>query len=64
MRKQITNEIHAAIGKTAELDMNGLIVLVRITNTKCAYGTVRAEVTPVAGSGSIWVMADRLTNSE
>lgn len=59
-----TNDIHDAIGKTAELDLNGLIVRVRITNTKCAYGTVRAEVTPVAGSGLVWVMADRLTIQE
>jgi hypothetical protein len=48
------------IGNTGSILADGLTVQVRITDVKQAYGVVRYAVTPVAGSGSVWVNADRV----
>ena len=38
-----------------QVNLNGLSVHVRILDVKVSYGTVRYQVTPLAGSGSVWV---------
>lgn len=50
------------IGCTADIESAGLTIRVNITDVKQAYGVVRYSVTPVAGSGSQWVNADRVSN--
>lgn len=54
-------EIAAAIGGHALLHTDKLSVAVLITDAKLAYGSVRYEVTPRIGSGSVWVDAGRVT---
>lgn len=49
------------VGKTATLHTNELKVSVRIIDAKSAYGALRFLVEPVAGSGQVWVSADRVT---
>ncbi len=44
------------IGKVAELRaVTGLVFQVEVLDVKQAYGNVRFEVVPVAGSGRAWV---------
>lgn len=38
-----------------------LTVTVSITDARTAYGSAQYQITPVAGSGSAWVMAHRVT---
>lgn len=49
------------IGKTGTLRGQGIETLVRITDVKQVYGQIRYYVTPVSGTGSVWVSADRVT---
>jgi hypothetical protein len=64
-----TKELMQYIGKEADLSFRGfavttgqLVVRVRITDCKQAYGNTRMLVTPVAGSGQVWVDESRLSN--
>lgn len=57
----MVNELSQAIGKIANIDQGGLSVDVKILDAKQSYGTTRYLVTPMAGSGEIWVNADRVT---
>jgi hypothetical protein len=50
-----------AIGKQASIYQGGLTVTVRIMDAKQAYGQTRYLVTPVTGSGSVWVNSDRVS---
>jgi hypothetical protein len=50
------------IGRQASISSDGLTIQVLITDVKQSYGVVRYAVTPVAGSGSVWVNADRVHN--
>ena len=43
------------IGKTGHVTYNGLTFEVIVKDTKTAYGHARFLVTPVSGSGSVWV---------
>lgn len=43
------------IGTTVSISLNGLNVEVKILDVKQSYGKVRYLVTPVAGSGQVWV---------
>jgi hypothetical protein len=54
-RKLAPAEARAVIGRTGAVTFNGLAFHVRIKDTKTAYGHVRFLVTPVAGSGQVWV---------
>lgn len=49
------------IGTVAILGLDMLEIEVKITNVRKAYGRVDFEVTPVAGSGSMWFSKARLT---
>lgn len=51
----------ANIGKTASLLTNDLFVSIRIIDAKSAYGSIRYLVQPIAGSGMVWVSADRVS---
>ena len=54
-------EMALAIGATGELSQgDGLGVSVKVLDAKSAYGTIRYLVTPLAGSGSTWVMSNRV----
>ena len=53
-------ELASMIGGEYMLDMEGLAVLVSVSDVKTAYGNARALVQPVAGTNSKWVNADRL----
>jgi hypothetical protein len=49
-----------AIGQEAMLRADGLWVSVLITDAKLSYGNVRYLVSPVRGSGTVWVDAGRV----
>jgi hypothetical protein len=59
-----TLELSKAIGKTALLRTGSFQYEVRIQNAKTAYGNVRYLVTPVSGTGSVWVDSNRVTIKE
>ena len=61
-----TLELSQAIGKTGLLRFDALSVSVKIMDAKTAYGNVRYLVTPVSGTGSVWVDSSRVSfeNSE
>lgn len=48
------------IGKTADLRVEGFVIQVVVEDGKLAYGSVRYQVRPVAGSGLEWVSVERL----
>jgi hypothetical protein len=51
----------AAIDKKGLYHVNGLHVEVIVIDAKFVYGTVRFQVTPVRGSGLIWVEETSVT---
>ena len=57
-----TLELSKHIGKTGQLTehSNTLRFDVRIIDVKLAYGNVRYQVTPVSGTGSVWVDSSRV----
>jgi hypothetical protein len=56
-----TLELSQAIGKTGLLRFDALSVSVKIMDAKTAYGNVRYLVTPVSGTGSVWVDSSRVS---
>ena len=56
-----TQELNVNLGKPASIAVNGMIVDVTIKAAKHVYGTMRYLITPVSGTGSQWVNADRVT---
>jgi hypothetical protein len=53
-------EMSLAIGKSGTLRTDGLGVAVVISDAKLAYGNLRYQVTPVSGTGSVWVDSSRV----
>jgi hypothetical protein len=53
-------ELVKLIGKQGELDAYPLTYEVEIIDVKSVYGNDRLQVTPVSGSGTVWVNADRV----
>ena len=53
-------ELVKLIGKQGKLDAYPLTYEVEIIDVKSVYGNDRLQVTPVAGSGTVWVNADRV----
>lgn len=49
------SEIINYIGKQGALEVGGLVVTVKILDYKRSYGRDRWLVTPVSGSGQVWV---------
>lgn len=52
---QTAVDFTAYLGKRATIYVGGLHVEVDIINLKQSYGRTRFLVSPVAGSGSVWV---------
>ncbi len=52
------------VGKVGRVSREGLGVEVRILDVKESYGRTRYLVTPVAGTGAVWVEYVRLENEE
>jgi len=59
-----TKELMQLIGQTATYRLNGLVFDVTITDSQIAYGKIRVEITPVAGSAFTWVNRDSLGGLE
>lgn len=57
---QTLNEVKDNIGKNGSIELAGLEVIVTIQDITIAFGNIRYQVTPVKGSKSIWVNADRV----
>lgn len=56
-----TASLAKAIGQTGLLTADGLSVLVRIVDARGPnWGRVDYQVTPVSGSGMVWVDANRV----
>lgn len=49
------------VGRTVWLHADGLMVDVRITDVRAAYGRTDYLVTPIAGTLSVWVSSSRVT---
>jgi cell division protein FtsN len=54
-------ELMKALGKQAQLRLEGFSVAVTISDVKQAYGNTRYYVTPVNGTGEAWVDESRLS---
>lgn len=54
-------ELTQRIGQLGSIPVNGLTVYVHIMDGKVSYGTPRYLITPVSGTGSQWVNADRVS---
>ena len=50
-----TAEAHNKLGRYANWRSGTLVVTVKVTDHKLAYGVDRWEITPIEGSGSAWV---------
>jgi hypothetical protein len=50
----------AAIGQIGNINQGGLDVDVKILDAKQAYGVTRYLVTPMSGTGEVWVSANRV----
>lgn len=48
------------IGKIGAVNQGGLYVDVKVLDAKQAYGCARYLVSPMAGSGEVWVSAVRV----
>jgi hypothetical protein len=58
-------ELVRAVGRRAVVTTaEHLAITVRILDGKVSYGTPRFLVTPLAGAGTAWINADRLTLEE
>jgi hypothetical protein len=55
-----TLALSQAIGKLGTLASDKLYFDVRIIDAKLAYGNLRYQVTPVSGTGSVWVDSSRV----
>ena len=55
------SEQYKLIGMPGTINQGGLNVHIRITDVKKSYGNVRYLVTPVSGTGSVWVDAGRVS---
>ncbi len=57
-------QLSAAIGSTADLPIERITVAVEIIDSRERWGSQDFLVRPLAGSGSQWVSAMRLTNMQ
>lgn len=53
-------ELSKYIGREGDLSTNEILVRVRVEDAKSAYGRTRFLVKPCAGSGTVWVDAERV----
>jgi hypothetical protein len=52
--------LYAYVNQNATLYRDGLRITVRTLDARVRFGSLDVLVTPVAGSGEIWVTANRL----
>jgi len=55
-----TKQLAPAIGHVVEVRFESLSIICTITDTKSAYGKVRAKIEPLCGDGSQWVEIERI----
>lgn len=55
-----TLNLNDCVGKIGHLTGEVLAFDLRITGVKMAYGRTRFQVTPVSGTGSVWVDSSRV----
>jgi hypothetical protein len=48
-------------GKQLQVNINGLMVNVIVTDLRQVWNRVDAKISPVSGNGEVWVEAKRLT---
>jgi hypothetical protein len=60
----LVRELNEFIGKNGLIELSGLIIRVNIKNVKERWGKTRYLVTPLAGSGEIWVENIRIDVEE
>ena len=53
-------EMSKAIGKQGSLSTDGLHINITVSDVKKVYGAIRYQVTPVSGTGSVWVDSSRV----
>lgn len=54
------NQMLPAVGATVQVRCNGLIVACEVRDVKNSYGKPRLHVSPLAGSGAVWVELSRI----
>jgi hypothetical protein len=54
-------ELSLSIGKQGMLCTDKLLFAVYVQDAKTAYGNIRYLVTPVSGTGSVWVDSSRVS---
>jgi hypothetical protein len=59
-----TADLAKTIGREAILSSDKLCFTVQIQDAKLAYGNVRYLVSPVSGTGSVWVDSSRVQITE
>lgn len=48
-------EVQKYVGKKASVNLNGLLVDVKVVDVAVKFGHLRYKITPVSGSQEIWV---------
>ncbi len=56
----MVKETHSMLGKKAIYAHGSLKFEVTVTDIKSAYGQIRYLITPVNGSGEVWVFAEKV----
>ena len=61
VRQQTVTQLLPAVGALVAVRMEDMVINCRVTDAKSAWGQVRLQVEPLAGSGSQWVDISRIT---
>ena len=61
MRQKTVTQLLPAVGALVAVRMEDMVINCRVTDAKSAWGQVRLQVEPLAGSGSQWVDISRIT---
>jgi hypothetical protein len=56
-------ELFGHIGKSGLLPLDGIQIKVMVKDVKTSYGVERFLIAPEAGSGEVWVNAERVSLS-
>ena len=61
MTQNTVTQLLPAVGALVAVRMEDMVINCRVTDAKSAWGQVRLQVEPLAGSGSQWVDISRVT---
>ena len=61
MTQNTVTQLLPAVGALVAVRMEDMVINCRVTDAKSAWGQVRLQVEPLAGSGSQWVDISRIT---